>query len=246
MRAVEWFENWFETNYYHTLYKNRDESEAKKFIEGVVKRLDLNSGAKVLDLACGRGRHSQTLAQLGFDVTGADLSKNSIEHAKNHISEEIKFIVHDMREPINKTFDAVFNLFTSFGYFDHVSDNLKVLKSVRSEINPHGSFILDFLNSQHAIENMVSTEMKEIDGCEFHINRYVEDGIIVKKIRIIDKLNSVDTQYFEKVNAFTFDDLSKMMDMAGFEVVDVWGNYQLDNFDNATSERCIFYCEPKL
>ncbi|WP_223274529.1 class I SAM-dependent methyltransferase [Salibacter halophilus] len=244
---MEWFENWFETSYYHTLYKNRDESEAQKFIERVVKQLDLKTGAKVLDLACGRGRHSQILAQLGFHVTGADLSKNSIQHAKTHISEEVEFIVHDMREPLKKSFDAVFNLFTSFGYFDHVSDNLKVLKSVRSELNPQGSFILDFLNSRHAIETMVPTEEKLIDGCHFHINRYVEDGIIVKKIRVIDPKNKVDTQYFEKVNAFSFDDLSKMLDMAGFKVVDVWGDYKLNKFEEkSASERCIFYCQPKL
>jgi cyclopropane fatty-acyl-phospholipid synthase-like methyltransferase len=243
---VEWFENWFETSYYHILYKNRDESEAQKFIERVVKQLDLKTGAKVLDLACGRGRHSQILAQLGFQVTGADLSKNSIQHAKTHIFEEVEFIVHDMREPLKKSFDAVFNLFTSFGYFDHVSDNLKVLKSVRSELNPQGSFILDFLNSQHAIEKMIPSEEKRIDECKFLINRYVEDEVIVKKIRVIDPQNKVDNQYFEKVNAFSFEDLSKMLDIAGFQVVDVWGDYKLNKFEENSSERCIFYCQPKV
>jgi 2-polyprenyl-3-methyl-5-hydroxy-6-metoxy-1,4-benzoquinol methylase len=131
MKSKEWFEAWFDTSYYHSLYKNRDEIEAKKFIENLVHFLKLKNGQPVLDLACGKGRHSITLNELGLNVLGVDLSKNSIESAKNSENETLKFDIHDMRENLSSnSFDVVFNLFTSFGYFDNLTDNSKVIKYI--------------------------------------------------------------------------------------------------------------------
>ena len=112
-----WFEEWFDSPYYHLLYCNRSAEEAESFIKKLTQKLDLRKGAKVLDVACGKGRHSRTLASLGYDVTGIDLSANSIAFAKNFENAHLKFEVFDMRKTYAaQKFDYVFNLFSSFGY----------------------------------------------------------------------------------------------------------------------------------
>ena len=128
MGNKDWFTSWFDTKYYHLLYKNRNDDEARLFVEHLVANLNLVPHAKVLDLACGKGRHSITLNRLGFDVLGVDLSSNSIEQAKEFENDTLHFDVCDMRKSYQKNkFDAVFNLFTSFGYFENKDDNTSVI-----------------------------------------------------------------------------------------------------------------------
>jgi len=76
-----WFASWFDTPYYHILYKERNYREAQIFMDNLTHYLNLPEKAKVLDLACGKGRHAIYLNQLGFEVIGADLSENSIAEA---------------------------------------------------------------------------------------------------------------------------------------------------------------------
>ena len=169
MKSKEWFESWFDTTYYHSLYKNRDESEAKLFVSKLVNFLNPKSGTKILDLACGKGRHSITLNELGMNVLGVDLSRNSILNAKLFENETLKFDVHDMRNSIaNHSFEIIFNLFTSFGYFDNYSDNEKVIESIHSMLSSHGKLVIDFMNSEKAVNNLVLEESKMEDGITFN------------------------------------------------------------------------------
>ena len=92
-------------------------------------------------MPCGKGRHSVFLNSLGFKVIGADLSENSIQHAKNFENENLKFIVQDMREPLHKKYDAVFNLFTSFGYFKEDKDDILVLQNIKNCLKEDGFFV---------------------------------------------------------------------------------------------------------
>ena len=113
-----WFKDWFNSPYYHQLYKNRDLKEAELFIDKLVQHLKVSPGSRMLDVGCGKGRHCIQLAGKGFDVTGIDLSEESIEEALKYEQENLHFFTHDMRLPfwINY-FDYAFNFFTSFGYF---------------------------------------------------------------------------------------------------------------------------------
>ena len=95
-----WFDSWFDTKYYHILYKNRDYSEAENFITNLTTDLEINTNKSILDLACGKGRHSIFLNKLGYTTTGVDLSKASIEHASQFTNNTLDFFVHDMREQI--------------------------------------------------------------------------------------------------------------------------------------------------
>ena len=126
---TDWFTAWFNTPYYHILYKNRNDEDAQFFMRNLTNFLALAKNAHILDLPCGKGRHSVYLNSLGYTVTGGDLSENSINHAKNFENETLYFEVFDMRKPIKNTYDAIFNLFTSFGYFDEDEEDITVLKN---------------------------------------------------------------------------------------------------------------------
>ena len=235
---MEWFESWFESPYYHTLYKNRNDEEAQQFIDLLLTHLELQHNACLLDLACGKGRHAKYLHQKGYDVVGADLSAYNIKEANKYAKEGLSFIRHDMRQVIpDKTFDAVFNLFTSFGYFDSTDDNKKVLQSVHKELNPDGLFVIDFLNPTYVTKNLVQTETKQIDGIAFNIKKEVKDGFIYKHIEIISEGRS--NTYHERVQAISKNQLETMLKAASFEVVNCFGNYDLSAFNEDTSPRTI-------
>ena len=142
----EWFASWFDTSYYHILYSHRDYSEAREFMQNIVAFLQLQKGDLLLDLGCGKGRHSIFLNSLGFHVTGADLSKNSIKEAKKFENDTLKFIEHDMRNPFNTKYNAILNLFTSFGFFENDADDIAILKNIKNGLKPEGIAIIDFMN----------------------------------------------------------------------------------------------------
>src|SRR5438105_8285939 len=120
---MQWFADWFNSPYYHLLYNKRDDTEAGIFIDNLCHKLSFRDEAKVWDLACGKGRHSFVLRSKGLNVTGTDLSPESIAFANSHKKDGMDFLVHDMREHFRTGyFDAVFNLFTSIGYFENISD----------------------------------------------------------------------------------------------------------------------------
>ncbi|MCK0124670.1 methyltransferase domain-containing protein [Gelidibacter sp. F2691] len=235
--TTQWYASWFDTSYYHILYEDRDYAEAHQFMDNLTQYLNLPENGKILDLACGKGRHSIYLSSLGYDVTGVDLSVNSIAYAKQHENEKLHFEVHDMCRPFNDQFDAVFNLFTSFGYFDRTEDNLNTIKAIRDDLNESGFGVIDFMNSDYVIENLVPEDVKTVDGIDFHQKRYVEDGYIIKDINFTDK--GEDFHYQERVKAKTLADFEALFEEAGVYLLDIFGDYKLRKFHKGTSERLI-------
>ena len=235
--SENWFSTWFDSPYYHILYKNRNEEEAQVFMDNITHYLNMPENGTILDLACGKGRHSIYLNKLGYQVTGVDLSENSIAIANESSNETLQFKTHDMREPTNETYDAVFNLFTSFGYFDTFEDNIKTLKAIKDSINEYGFGVIDFFNTDFIIENLVAEETKEIDGITFNIKRFVENKKIIKEIRFEDKGESFF--FSEKVSAFTLSDFEAMLEDAGIYLLEIFGDYKLRKFYKTQSERLI-------
>lgn len=232
-----WYDSWFDSPYYHILYKDRDTAEASHFMKNLTSYLKLQSNAEILDLACGRGRHSKTLHQLGFNVTGIDLSAASIAFAKQYEEEGLKFLKHNMCIPLHKTFDAVFNLFTSFGYFEKDEDNLLTINAIIQQLKPNGFGVIDFLNVDFVAENLVPKEIKIVDGITFNIERTINNGYIIKRISFNDKGHNYT--FVEKVKALTKNDFLTYFSRAGASLVDVFGDYQLTPFNHKNSERLI-------
>ena len=122
---MNWYTDWFNSPYYHILYKNRDDKEAQFFIDNLIKHLKIKKNSKILDVACGKGRHAYYFHKKNMIVNGIDISLNSINDAKKNKKIGLNFFVHDMRIPFKlKEFDVITNLFTSFGYFDCENDEL--------------------------------------------------------------------------------------------------------------------------
>lgn len=234
----EWFSEWFDSKYYHTLYKNRDHQEAEVFLTNLVKHLKLGSEARVLDLACGKGRHSIYLNSLGLDVTGVDLSPNSIALASQWANQTLRFKVHDMRAQIpNPPYDLILNAFTSFGYFNDPSQDLLTLTSIKDGLSTQGLFVMDFLNADYVIPNLVAKETKTIEGIAFNIKRFVKDKSIFKTIEFQD--NGKNYQYQERVDALTHSDFLAYFQTVGLELLTTFGDYHLAPFDLKTSKRLI-------
>jgi SAM-dependent methyltransferase len=238
----EWFASWFDTAYYHTLYQDRDENEARAFIEKLVNDLKIPKSARVLDLACGKGRHSLTLCELGYNVIGVDLSENSIKTASEFSTENLSFAVHDMRNIIEKkTFSAVFNLFTSFGYFDDEKDSLRVLNSVNSMLEEDGILVIDFMNALRVVRNLVENEIKNVDGIDFNIQRKYDGQHIYKEIEFTD--NGKNFHFTERVQALTIDVFEKLLSQSGFRILRTFGNFDLSPFDKIMSDRLIIIAQ---
>lgn len=237
METKDWFSSWFDTPYYHTLYKHRNDADAQLFMQNITSFLKLKRTAHIADLPCGKGRHSIYLNTLGYTVTGGDLSKNSIDYAKKFENNKLKFEVWDMRKPLENKYDAVFNLFTSFGYFEDDNEDLLVLKGMKSGLKEKAVLVVDFLNVIKTQANLVKEEIKEVDGIEFHIKREIKNGFILKNISFFadDKQHT----YTEKVKFLNFDKMKNYFEQAGLEIIEVFGDYSLTPFDEQNSNRLI-------
>lgn len=232
-----WFSSWFDTPYYHILYKDRGYAEAQLFMQNLTRFLNLNPGDRILDLACGKGRHSIYLNRLGFDVTGVDLSPRSIEYAKQFENESLHFKVQCMCKAMPEEFDAVFNLFTSFGYFERDEDNFRTIASIKEQLKPGGYGVIDFMNVKKVTANLVPQEVKTVKGIEFHLTRSVKNGYILKDINFEDE--GTLYHFTERVKALSLDDFKEYFSRAGIALKHVFGNYHLEEFDEDSSDRLI-------
>jgi len=240
----EWFEDWFDSKFYHILYKNRDYSEAKKFIDNLINHFTPKKTDVFCDVACGKGRHAKYINKLGFKVDGFDLSKNSILSAKKSESENLHFYTNDIRTPLKtNAYNFAFNLFTSFGYFEQEEDNQKSIDSIAQSIKNNGVLVLDFMNCNKVINNLTQSESKVVDKITFNISRTVVDGFITKNINFKDQ----DQEYYfqEKVKAITFETFKSYFKAANLKIEATFGDYNLNAFDLQHSDRLILVARKK-
>jgi SAM-dependent methyltransferase len=242
MKKGEWFETWFDTPYYQLLYQNRDEKEAENFLTVLLDHLRLPANGSVLDVACGQGRYSSFLAERGFEAIGIDLSYKNIEHASMNERENLTFYLHDMREVfVVNYFDAVFNFFTSFGYFDSERDNLKAIKALSLSLKPGGKFVIDFFNAPKTIHDHLEPQQVERGALVFSLNKYLEGKTIVKEISFRDGVK--DFHFEERVQALTLEDFQRWFEQCSIRIKEVFGDYQLHSYEEARSERMILVAE---
>ena len=240
----EWFASWFDTSYYHLLYRNRNEKEAYHFIEGLINSLQPAHGCRMLDLACGKGRHAIQLSQYGFDVTGIDLSESSIQEALTNSNEQLHFYRHDMRMPHHiNYYDWVFNFFTSFGYFENVREHLQTLQSIHASLKKDGKLIIDYLNPAYTLKQLVPQETLIHDTVTFKIQRFADSRFIHKHITVIDPAFAEPLEFHEKVSRLSMEDFIHLFAQSGFRLIQCWGSYQLDAFDVNESRRMIMMAE---
>jgi len=240
-----WYSSWFDSPYYDLLYKDRDQEEADKFIKNLVNYLHPIPNSNMLDIACGKGRHAISLNKMGHTVSGFDLSRNSIAFAKKHENNSLSFSVHDMRRPFMVNYyDVIFNLFTSFGYFENDKENRAVLTNIYNALKPGGIFVLDFMNMEKTIQCLLEHNEKAVDGVKFIVNKSIDkDQFLVKQIYVED--GALKYNFEEKIKIFTQDTLRKYVTECGFEILRIFGDYNLNDFDPSVSDRLILISKKK-
>lgn len=240
MAEQAWYKGWFNSPFYHKLYFERDEKEAETFIKKLIGHLQPAAGSRMLDVACGKGRHSKILASMGYDVTGIDLSFSSIAIAKESEKENLSFYVHDMRLPFwVNYYDYAFNFFTSFGYFKTRREHDDAVRSIAKSLRPNGVFVVDYLNVHYAEEHLVHNEMKKIGETTYDIHRWDDETHFHKKITVTDPSLSAPIIHTEKVAKFTLGDFTDMMSFQGLQVKEVFGDYDLGHYDVRKTPRLI-------
>ncbi len=240
---MDWFEEWFDSPLYEKLYANRDEKEAARLVQLLEDTLKLEECSKILDLGCGRGRHAINLNKKGYDVTGIDLSEQAIATAREKAGDlglkNIRFKVRDMRHPLPEKFDAIVNLFTTFGYFKSDEENASVFESVKQMLEPEGIFVLDYLNAQRVKNNYRPADEGEFHGIHYEIQRYLSNNSIIKEIEFSGNKIDGKKQYAERVKLYDLAWFKKEMTKRGFEIEHVYGDYEGHDFDPESSARLL-------
>lgn len=239
-----WFKEWFNSPYYHLLYAYRDEKEAAAFIDGLLERFHPKPGCRMVDIACGRGRHSRYLAEKGFDVTGIDLSPESIAFAKQFENDHLHFFQHDMRLPFwIRYFDFAFNFFTSFGYFNTRREHDNAIRTMAQSLTPKGTLVIDYLNSRYWENHLQHKMEKEQDGVLFHITKWMDETHFYKKIEVEDERLEQPLLFNERVAKFSVGDFTEMLGDQGLQVKEVFGDYQFSTYKINESPRMVIIAE---
>ncbi|HEX4952611.1 MAG TPA: class I SAM-dependent methyltransferase [Thermoanaerobaculia bacterium] len=219
---MAWYKEWFGAEYLE-LYAHRDLEEAERHVAFVVAHLGPERPRAVLDLACGAGRHTESLCRQGLWTIGADLSLTLLAQRPG-----LPRVGIDMRAlPFpGATFDWVLNFFTSFGYFESERENFRVLEEVVRVLTPGGWFLIDLFNPEPAIRGLKARERRELDGREVTIERWYDAARqrINKRIRLAEPDGS-ERSFLESVRAYRREEVTQGLGWAGLEVVETWGDF---------------------
>ena len=253
--ADTWYKSWFNTQDYLDLYKHRDTNDARKIVTLILRHITLRKESRILDLACGNGRHSILFARRGFFVHGIDLSRFLIDQANTRLKDEyqaqsrrLKFEIKDMRDIGHKNeFDLVVNIFTSFGYFEKDTDNENVIKSVSDALKPGGYFLLDFLNTRYLLKSIVPFNIKKYNGKVIIQIRNIKDSFVFKDILILK--NDAEGKpphcdhYVERIRLYTHEDFERMFVKYNLRIKNVFGDYKGTSFNENRSGRLILLAQ---
>ncbi|MFP5041805.1 class I SAM-dependent methyltransferase [Parasediminibacterium sp. JCM 36343] len=242
-----WYKDWFNSPYYHLLYQNRDEGEALAFIERLIAHLQPPKNALMLDVACGKGRHSKVLADMGFDVTGIDLSEASIEEAKQDEADNLHFYQHDMRLPFRiNYYDYAFNFFTSFGYFKTQREHNNAIRTIAQSIKKEGLFVIDYLNVHYVSGLLKKMHTTIVGDTHFHITKWQDEQHFFKQIQVSEGGKASQKHlYTERVAKFSLGDFTEMLAYHHVQVQEVFGDYNLGSYDIKKSPRMIIVAKKK-
>jgi SAM-dependent methyltransferase len=236
-QEADWFEEWFGQDYLD-IYQHRDETEAERAIELIASNLAGRRIDRVLDLACGAGRHTKVLRERWWTV-GLDLSMSLLKVARRE-SPDGPYVRGDMRElPFaEESFDLVVNLFTSFGYFDDDSEHVQVLSCVSEAMKHGGTLVIDYLNAGQVRRELVPYDERVENGITIEQRRTISsDGRFVEKTIA---LREKGKEYIERVRLLSPRDLQRMLVEAGFKVVKLFGDYSGSDWTDESPRTILF------
>jgi len=236
---TEWFEEWFGEEYLQ-LYPHRDAAEADRAVGLIAERVGLEPGWRVLDVACGAGRHARAFEEARACCVGLDLSAALLRVA--HQVTTAPLVRADMRAlPIRpRSMDLTVNLFTSFGYFDRDAEHAGALGEMVSTVRRGGWFVIDFLNARAVRSRLVARETQRLGGAEAEVERSVSpDGrYVCKSIRTAE-----GRRFTERVRLFGVGEIEAMLASAGVTVRERYGDYDASPLV-PRSPRTILFGQP--
>jgi SAM-dependent methyltransferase len=246
MNEQAWYRKWFDSPFYHRLYFERDDREAASFISRLLKHLAPAPDSRMLDVACGKGRHSKILASMGHFVMGIDISARNIEYAKQFEAKNLEFYIHDMRLPLmGNYFDYAFNFFTSFGYFRTRREHDDAIRTIAKSLKPGGTLVIDYLNVHFAEDNIRHHELRQLSGTRYDIHRWDDETHFYKKISVSDPTLTKPLEYQEKVAKFSLGDFTDMLSFQQMQITEVFGDYDFGPYDTRKAPRLIMVAKRK-
>lgn len=241
---MEWYKVAF-GELYPLVYPHRDVAEATR----VASRLAplVRQSRPMLDVACGNGRYMCALAAAGVDVYGVDLSEYLLgEAVDNGLGGRV--VCGDMRALPFATgaFGSAINMFTSFGYFEEDADNRRVLDEIGRVLAGAGTFVLDFINAERVARGVEPCSRRVVGDAEIEQWRELSDGgrVLTKRVQVRWP-GREPVEYKERVRLYTRDELASMLSGAAFDIQNVYGDYDLGDYDAGASARVIFVAEKR-
>jgi len=233
LQSREWFREWFGQTYLD-LYPHRDAGEADLAVELFGRVAELREGERVLDLACGAGRHLASLRRLELCPVGVDLSAVLLARAADGTGGSAALVRGDMRwlPFFDASFGGVVSFFTSFAYFEHRQDDRRVVAEIRRVLRPGGSYLLDFLNAQRVRDELIPEDVREIRGRKVRQFRYIEHDQVVKRIEVSTPGDDRPPEiFFERVRLYTDEELSDLLAAGGLMPHERFGDYRGQPFE---------------
>ena len=232
MSDAPWYQRFF-GNDYLDVYRGHLRAEvAEREVAFVARALALEPGARVLDLCAGPGRHAVLLAERGLRVTALDLSQAYLDAAAAEAKRRgvaLETVRADMRAPgFDGCFDAVINMFSSFGYLESEAEDAKVLRGVAAALRPGGRALFDLINREWVVRNQVADE-----------SHAAADGVIHLEHRELDLAASRNHVTFvavapdgsrrdldgHHIRLYTLTEMIGMLDGAGLRFERAYGGF---------------------
>ena len=259
MSKADWRRILFDQKYLDTYLADFTQERTSQEVDFVVKTARLTPQDRILDLACGHGRHSIELAKRGFTVVGLDYSEPFIEKAKADAKEaevNVEFVQGDMKQlPFKGEFDVVLMLFTAFGYFDDET-NQKVLEEISRSLKPGGRFLIDVISGEAYSRRFSKDNIRETSSNLLKIPRTAEiDGKQIDEIEWydpekqlihthrgwIDNEEKKEHDYYIRI--YTVQQYKDMLSKASFKFKELWGDFQGNPHDTNGNFRTIILAE---
>jgi SAM-dependent methyltransferase len=197
-------------------------------VDAIISLLGLAEGSSILDLCCGPGRHSLELARRGFNVTGVDRTSDYIDEARSRAEKEgldVEFVVGDMREFVREAaFDAVINVFTSFGYFEDPEEDRQIALNMRSCLRPGGALFLDAMGKEVLARIFQERDWVRIDDTIMLEERELSKNWGWIKSRWILIKDGKMEEHVLELRPYSAVELSGLLVNCGFDAVEFYGD----------------------
>ena len=223
-----WYDSAFERDYL-LLYAHRDETAAQGEADFIMANSGPAARGRILDIACGAGRHLIWLSQNAELAVGLDRSEELLGQAKSRLGEAgapAMLLCADMRElPFEAEFTCVTLLFTSFGYFATDRENLTVIRQGSKVLKAGGVFWLDYMNEPQ-VRRTLEPYSRQSDGKLLieQRRRITEEGRVEKHIRIVSQ--SGQRCWSESVKLYRPEQVEEMFAHCGLSIEGVWGDFE--------------------